>query len=211
MNSCILMAQIIQDPELRYTSENQTPLTQMLVQFASVKAEESPSTLKVVGWGEYLANEIKANYSTGDRVVIEGSLRMNVIERPEGFKEKRAELNVSRIHKLGTDDHFEPQVMGSERTFQQTPEPSRPQTIGALSVGELNSPRVAPHDKVVSMEQHRMSSSVSSPNNTGQDFAYTSTEQNTEQSFDSSFGSSSPQNPTSGSPSHQQDLDDIPF
>ncbi|NEN97658.1 MAG: single-stranded DNA-binding protein, partial [Moorea sp. SIO3I7] len=84
MNSCILMAQIIQDPELRYTSENQTPLTQMLVQFSGLKAEESPSTLKVVGWGEYLANEIKTNYSTGDRVVIEGSLRMNVIERPEG-------------------------------------------------------------------------------------------------------------------------------
>ncbi|NEP47384.1 MAG: single-stranded DNA-binding protein, partial [Moorea sp. SIO3C2] len=34
MNSCILMAQIIQDPELRYTSDNQTPLTQMLVQFS---------------------------------------------------------------------------------------------------------------------------------------------------------------------------------
>ncbi|AOX00314.1 hypothetical protein BJP34_13385 [Moorena producens PAL-8-15-08-1] len=195
MNSCILMAQIIQDPELRYTSDNQTPLTQMLVQFAGVKAEESPSTLKVVGWGEYLANEIKTNYSTGDRVVIEGSLRMNVIERPEGFKEKRAELTVSRIHKLGTDDHFEPQVMASDRTFQRTPEPSSPQT----------------YDKVVSMDQHRMSSSVSYPNNTEQDFAYTSTEQNTEQSFESSFGSSSPQNPTSGSPSHQQDLDDIPF
>ncbi|AOY80903.1 MAG: single-stranded DNA-binding protein [Moorea sp. SIO1G6] len=206
MNSCILMAQIIQDPELRYTSDNQTPLTQMLVQFAGVKAEDAPSTLKVVGWGEYLANEIKANYSTGDRVVIEGSLRMNVIERPEGFKEKRAEFYVSRIHKLGTDDHFEPQVMASDRTFQQTPEPSRPQTIGALSVmaRDCSPSRVAPHDKVVSMDQHRMSSSVSYPNNT-------STEQNTEQSFDSSFGSSSPQNPTSGSPSHEHDLDDIPF
>ncbi|NEO89134.1 MAG: hypothetical protein F6K56_02210 [Moorea sp. SIO3G5] len=85
--------------------------------------------------------------------------------------------------------------MASDRTFQHTPEPSRPQT----------------HDKVVSMEQHRMSSSVSFPSNTEQDFAYTSTEQNTEQSFESSFGSSSPQNPTSGNPSHQQDLDDIPF
>ncbi|MGB7444751.1 MAG: single-stranded DNA-binding protein [Coleofasciculaceae cyanobacterium] len=121
MNSCVLMAQIIQDPELRYTSDNQTPIAQMLVQFDSLRAEEPPATLKVVGWGNF-ASEIKENYAAGDQIVIEGSLKMNVIERPEGFKEKRAELIASRIHKLGSESSLQPQVPASSTTFStQTP------------------------------------------------------------------------------------------
>ncbi|MFM6220091.1 MAG: single-stranded DNA-binding protein, partial [Dolichospermum sp.] len=37
----------------------------------------------------------------GDRVIIEGRLGMNTIDRPEGFKEKRAELTVQKIHAIG--------------------------------------------------------------------------------------------------------------
>ena len=109
MNSCILMAEIIQDPELRYTSDNQTPLAQMLVQFPGQRADDAPMTLKVVGWGNF-ASEIKENYQVGDRIVIEGRLGMNSIDRTEGFKEKRAELTASRIYKLGADTTFEPHV-----------------------------------------------------------------------------------------------------
>ncbi len=99
MNSCILMAEIVQEPELRYTSDNQTPLAEMLVEFPGARPEDPPSTLKVVGWGN-LAQEIQANYHVGDRVVLEGRLNMNTIDRPEGFKEKRAELTVQRLHRL---------------------------------------------------------------------------------------------------------------
>lgn len=102
MNSCILMAEIIQDPQLRYTSDNQTPLAEMLVQFPGLRAEDPPATLKVVGWGN-LAQEIQERYHQGDRVVIEGRLNMNTIERAEGFKEKRAELTVQRIHSMSGD------------------------------------------------------------------------------------------------------------
>lgn len=105
MNSCILMAQIIKDPELRYTPDNQTAIAEMLVQFPGQRAEEPPATLKVVGWGN-LAQEIHKTYHQGDRVVIEGRLNMSTIERPEGFKEKRAELTVSRIHQIGADADF---------------------------------------------------------------------------------------------------------
>ena len=100
MNSCILMAQIVQEPELRYTSENQTAISEMLVQFPGLRAEDTPATLKVVGWGN-LAQEIQQQYHQGDRVIIEGRLNMNTVDRPEGFKEKRAELTVQRIHSLG--------------------------------------------------------------------------------------------------------------
>lgn len=99
MNSCILMAEIVQEPELRYTSDNQTPIAEMLVQFAGARPEDPAATLKVVGWGN-LAQEIQANYHLGDRVVLEGRLNMNTIDRPEGFKEKRAELTVQRLHRL---------------------------------------------------------------------------------------------------------------
>jgi single-stranded DNA-binding protein len=53
----------------------------------------------VIGWGN-LATEIQQSYTIGDRIVIEGRLKMDTIERPEGFKEKRAELVAGRIHRL---------------------------------------------------------------------------------------------------------------
>lgn len=104
MNSCIIMAQIVRSPELRYTQDNQTPLAEMLVEFEALRADDPPVTLKVVGWGN-LASEIQQTYSVGDRVVIEGRLRMNTVDRTEGFKEKRAELTASRVHKLDGEAH----------------------------------------------------------------------------------------------------------
>jgi single-strand DNA-binding protein len=99
MNSCIIMAEILQNPELRYTSDNQTPITEMLVQFPGLREEDAPNKLKVVGWGN-LAQEIQEQYHQGDHVVIEGRLSMVNVDRPEGFKEKRAELTVQRIHRI---------------------------------------------------------------------------------------------------------------
>jgi single-stranded DNA-binding protein len=106
MNQCILMAEIIQSPELRYTSDTQTPVTEMMVQFPGLRADDPVATLKVIGWGN-LAQEIQANYHRGDRVLIEGRLGMNVVDRPEGFKETRAELTAQRIHSLGADTPLE--------------------------------------------------------------------------------------------------------
>lgn len=99
MNSCILMAEIIQEPQLRYTQDTQTPLTEMLVQFPGPGPQDPPGTLKVIGWGN-VAGEIHEKYHQGDRVLLEGRLNMITIERPEGFKEKRAELTVQRIYNL---------------------------------------------------------------------------------------------------------------
>lgn len=100
MNSCILMAQITNDPQLRYTQENQTPLTEMMVEFPALRENDPPASLRVVAWGDNLANEVSQNYHQGDQVILEGRLRMNIIERQEGFKEKRAEFTLSRIHRI---------------------------------------------------------------------------------------------------------------
>ncbi|WP_019499915.1 single-stranded DNA-binding protein [Pseudanabaena sp. PCC 6802] len=98
MNSFTLLAEIVSDPELRYTPDNQNSIASFLVQFSSSREEDAPSRLKVVGWNR-LADEIMEKYHKGDAVVIEGRLGMNVIDRGN-YKEKRAEMTASRIHML---------------------------------------------------------------------------------------------------------------
>jgi single-strand DNA-binding protein len=99
------MAEITQNPELRSTSDNQMEIAEMFVQFINAKPENPPALIKVVGWNN-LAREIKEKYRQGDKVVIEGRLEMNTIDKPEGYKEKRAQLIASRIHPLGDADSF---------------------------------------------------------------------------------------------------------
>lgn len=99
MNSCVLMAKVVRTPELRYTQDSQKPFTQMLVEFEPLRSDEAPATLKVIGWGN-LASDIAQNYVEGNWVIIEGRLSMNRFERPEGFKETRAELVVSHIYRV---------------------------------------------------------------------------------------------------------------
>ena len=96
------MAEVVQDPQLRYTQDNQMAIAEMTVQFPALREEEPPVTLKVVGWGN-LAQEVQETYRVGDRVIIEGRLNMSRIDRPEGFKETRPELNIQRIHRVGAD------------------------------------------------------------------------------------------------------------
>ncbi|MEL6777412.1 MAG: single-stranded DNA-binding protein [Cyanobacteria bacterium J06597_16] len=100
MNNCILMAEIVQAPQLRYTADNQTPIAEFVVKFAPLREGDAPGQLKVLGWGN-LATEIQERYREGDRVLLEGRLGMSTVERPEGFKEKRAEMTVQRVNPLG--------------------------------------------------------------------------------------------------------------
>lgn len=99
MNSCILMAQVVSDPELRSTQDN-LAVSYMMVEFEGLKAEDPPTRIRVVGWGN-LASEIKEKYGQGDQIIIEGRLSMNVVDLPEGYKEKRAELIASHIYPAG--------------------------------------------------------------------------------------------------------------
>lgn len=99
------MAEVVQDPQLRYTPDN-LAVAEMLVQFPGVKPEDPPANLKVIGWGN-LATEIHERCHRGLQVVIEGRLGMITFERkPEGFKEKRAELTAQKVHYLGATDSF---------------------------------------------------------------------------------------------------------
>ena len=100
MNNCILMAEIVQAPQLRYTADNQTPIAEFVVKFPGLREGDAPGQMKAIGWGN-LAQEIQERYREGDRVLLEGRLGMNTLERPEGFKEKRAEMTVQRVSPIG--------------------------------------------------------------------------------------------------------------
>ncbi len=131
MNNCVLMAQIISDPQLRQTQDG-TNVANMLVEFESARPEDPTSKLRVVGWGG-LAEEISQQYKIGDRIIIDGRLSMNLIDMPEGYKEKRAELVVSRIYPLGNSS--------------QSPSPTTVSSIPqekASNVVNLEPVRVAP-------------------------------------------------------------------
>ncbi len=106
MNSCILMAQIVSAPELRLT-QDEVEVTEMMVQFEGPNPKDPPANLKVVAWGNK-AKEIKENYVSGDQVILQGRLSMNLFEHREGFKEKRGELVVSRIYKMDGATGSEP-------------------------------------------------------------------------------------------------------
>lgn len=126
MNSCIIQAVVLEAPQLRYTSDNQTPIAEMLVQFPALRAEEPPDQLKVIGWGS-LAQEIQSRCQVGDPVILEGRLRMNSIPRPDGRSDKQAELNLARLHHLGdsgtTPLESAPPVVPSTKSPATPPKP----------------------------------------------------------------------------------------
>jgi single-strand DNA-binding protein len=99
MNHCILMVEVTQAPQLRYTSDNQTPVVEFMVKIPGLRPEDPPAQIKAVGWGN-LAQDIQAQYQPGDRLLIEGRLSIKTYERPEGFKEKQVELTAQRLHRL---------------------------------------------------------------------------------------------------------------
>ena len=100
MNHCVLEVEVMQAPTLRYTQDNQTPIAEMDVRFDGLRAEDAPGQLKVVGWGN-LAQDLQNRVQIGQRLLIEGRLRMNTVPRQDGTKEKRAEFTLSRLHPVG--------------------------------------------------------------------------------------------------------------
>ena len=88
-------------PTVRFTQDNKTPLAEIEAEFESLRTDAPPSTIKVVGWGK-LAEELQNTVQVNSKLVIEGRLRMNSIQRQDGTKEKQAEFTLSRIHPFST-------------------------------------------------------------------------------------------------------------
>ena len=100
VNHCLLEVEVLEAPQVRYTQDNQTPVAEMTARFDGLRAEDPPGQIKVVGWGN-LAGDLQNRVQVGQRLVLEGRLRMNTVTRQDGVKEKRAELTLARLHPIG--------------------------------------------------------------------------------------------------------------
>lgn len=100
MNHCLLEVEVLEAPQVRYTQDNQTPVAEMAVQMDGLRPDDPPAQLKVVGWGN-LAQELQNRVQVGQRLMLEGRLRMNTVTRQDGVKEKRAEFTLARLHAIG--------------------------------------------------------------------------------------------------------------
>jgi len=117
VNHCLLEAEVLEAPQIRYTPDNQTPVAEMTVRFDGLRPDDPPGQIRVVGWGS-LAQDLQNRVQVGQRLVLEGRLRMNTVSRPDGVKEKRAEFTLSRLHPsgaapAGTPIAAEPRGMGT--------------------------------------------------------------------------------------------------
>ena len=127
MNHCLLEAEVMEAPQIRYTQDNQTPIAEMTVQVEGLRPDDPPSTLKVVGWGN-LAQDLQNRVRAGQRLVLEGRLRINSIARPDGVREKKVELTLSRLHPLtggASGEAPPPPAARASAPAGRSPQPSR--------------------------------------------------------------------------------------
>ena len=101
MNHCMLEVLVKKAPTVRFTQDNKTPLAEIEVEFDSLRSDDPPCAIKVVGWGK-LAEELQNTVQVNSKLVIEGRLRMNTVPRQDGTKEKQAEFTLSKIHPFST-------------------------------------------------------------------------------------------------------------
>lgn len=123
VNQCLLEVVVLEAPQVRYTQDNQTPVAEMSVELDGLRPDDPPGQLKVVGWGN-LAQDLQNRVQVGQRLMIEGRLRMSTFARPDGIKEKRAEFTLARLHPL-TGGGSEAATAAPARTIPR-PVPSAP-------------------------------------------------------------------------------------
>ncbi len=147
MNHCVLEVDVLQAPTLRYTQDNQTPIAEMDVGFDALRPDDPRGQLKVVGWGN-LAQDLQNRVQVGQRLVIEGRLRMNTVPRQDGTKEKRAEFTLSRLHAVGETPsgmQAAPSAPQAQQASQPvTPRPAASQPPAAEPAAQWNSAPLVP-------------------------------------------------------------------
>ena len=122
MNHCLLEVTVKVAPTIRYTQDNKIPIAEMDASFEGLRAEDPPGLIKVVGWGN-LAQELQNRVQVGQKVVLEGRLKMNTIPRQDGTKEKKAELTLARIHS-GKQSNYSQDL--HQNNFGPEPQDSNP-------------------------------------------------------------------------------------
>ena len=144
VNHCLLEVEVLEAPQIRYTQDNQTPVAEMAVRFDGLRPDDPPGQIRVVGWGS-LAQDLQNRVQVGQRLVLEGRLRMNTVSRPDGVKEKRAEFTLSRLHPSGAGPSGTPMAAESRGMAPPAPAPvvRRTSSTGSVSRPEAAAPTPA--------------------------------------------------------------------
>ncbi|NJK72457.1 MAG: single-stranded DNA-binding protein, partial [Synechococcaceae cyanobacterium SM2_3_60] len=71
----------------------------LLIEFPGLREADPKARVRVSVFGEK-AQSLPNEISKGQAVIVEGQLRMNVLER-DGRSEKRAEINARRVYPVG--------------------------------------------------------------------------------------------------------------
>jgi len=124
VNHCLLEVEVLEAPKIRYTQDNQTPIAEMNVRLEGLRPEDPAGELKVVGFGS-LAQDLQNRGQVGQRLVVEGRLRMNTVARQDGIKEKKVEFTLARLHPLGSAGAPSPVPLPS-RPAAAAPVPAAP-------------------------------------------------------------------------------------
>jgi single-stranded DNA-binding protein len=142
VNHCLLEVEVLEAPQVRYTQDNQTPVAEMAVQIDGLRPDDPPGQLKVVGWGN-LAQELQNRVQVGQRLMLEGRLRMNTVTRQDGVKEKRAEFTLARLHGMGPGATSSPAVnpaVNPAAGSAPAPTRSQPRAAGSAAPPAANAP-----------------------------------------------------------------------
>ncbi len=141
MNHCLLEVKVKKAPTIRYTQDNQTAVAEMEVVFSGLRPDDPECFIKVVGWGN-LAQDLQNNIQIGERLVLEGRLRMNTVPRQDGTKEKKAEFTLSKFHSIAKETSEKASSLGEAQTSNKKALESNP---GAKEGGQTKNP---PNDAV---------------------------------------------------------------
>jgi single-strand DNA-binding protein len=118
MNNTVLLAKLEYSPELRHTPDGKE-ISETVVSF---EGRETTHTLKAIAWGN-TANSFHQELKQGDIVLLDGNLQMNTVERPEGFKEKMAEMVVQKFERINTSTPTTPPPTQLASTPETEPDP----------------------------------------------------------------------------------------
>ena len=155
MNHCLLEVEVKTPPTVRYTQDNKTPIAEMEVCFDGLRPDDQPNLIKVVGWGN-LAQQLQQGVKVGQRLVIEGRLRMNTMSRTDGTKEKKAELTLSKMHTISASPQQEsinsnistPNELNNAPNDPLATESSTPSLANEQEVGWNTSPLIPDTDEI---------------------------------------------------------------
>lgn len=98
MNNSILSGVVVTSPQLRHTKDN-LAIASFYLQFTVGKGQGKETTeerIEVLAFGNY-AQVVKDQVAEGAKVILEGRLQIDSVEA-DGYKQKVAKFNASRIH-----------------------------------------------------------------------------------------------------------------